>query len=87
MRSVIRLGDPTSHGGVVVSATGNFSIMDRQVARQGDLCICPRRGHGNCVIVQGDPDWTIGGRAVALEGHLTSCGAVLISTLSNLERG
>ena len=38
MKKVIRLGDPTSHGGSVVSAAPNFSIMDVQVARIGDHC-------------------------------------------------
>jgi uncharacterized Zn-binding protein involved in type VI secretion len=87
MKRVIRLGDPTSHGGAVTSAAANVSIMDVPVARVGDTCSCPRKGHSGCTIVQGDPDWSIEGRAVALEGHLTSCGAELISTLPNLQRG
>jgi uncharacterized Zn-binding protein involved in type VI secretion len=87
MKKVIRLGDPTSHGGSVVSAAPNFSIMDVQVARVGDHCTCPKPGHSGCVIVEGDPGWVINGRAVALEGHMTSCGASLISTLGNVTRG
>lgn len=87
MKKVIRLGDPTSHGGSVVSAAPNFSMMGVRVARIGDHCTCPKPGHGGCVIVEGDPGWIIDGRAVALEGHLTSCGASLISTLGNVERG
>jgi uncharacterized Zn-binding protein involved in type VI secretion len=87
MPSVIRLGDPTSHGGKVVSATGNLNIMGIDVARLGDKCTCPRPGHSNCTIAEGDPDWTIDGIPVALEGHKTSCGATLISTLGNLDRG
>lgn len=86
MRRVIRLGDPTSHGGSVVSAAGNYSIMSKAVARMGDSCTCPMLGHNSCVIVEGDPSWTIDGRAVALEGHKTSCGAELISTCSQLGR-
>lgn len=87
MKGVIRLGDPTSHGGKVVSATANLDIMGKDVARLGDKCTCPRPGHNNCTIVEGDPNWTIDGVPVALEGHKTSCGATLISTLGNLERG
>jgi uncharacterized Zn-binding protein involved in type VI secretion len=83
---VIRIGDPTSHGGKVVSASGNFSMFDKQVARVGDVCTCPRRGHSNCKIVEGDPTWTIDGKNVALEGHKTSCGATLISTLGSVTR-
>lgn len=87
MKRVIRLGDPTSHGGAVTSAAANFSIMGVSVARVGDSCSCPRKGHSGCTIAEGDPHWRIEGRAVALEGHLTSCGAELMSTLPNLQRG
>ena len=45
MRLVIRLGDPTSHGGKVASAAGNFNIMGKNVARLGDVCTCPIPGH------------------------------------------
>lgn len=83
---VIRLGDPTSHGGQVVSAASNFDMFGKQVARIGDKVTCPQKGHGVCTIVEGDPTWTIDGRNVALEGHKTSCGAVLISTLPNVHR-
>lgn len=86
MPGVIRLGDPTSHGGRVVSATGKLNIMGKDVARLGDVCTCPKKGHDKCVIVEGDTTWSIDGVPVALEGHKTSCGATLISTLGNLER-
>ena len=87
MKGVIRLGDPTSHNGTVTSAADDYSIMGKGVARVGDTCSCPKRGHNNCTIAEGDPNWTIGGRAVALEGHKTTCGAVLITTLGSLGRG
>lgn len=87
MKRVIRLGDPTSHGGRVVSAAASYSVMGKGIARVGDQVSCPERGHATAVIVEGDPDWVIDGRAVALEGHRTSCGATLISTLPDLSRG
>ncbi len=86
MRRVIRLGDKTTHGGEVVSAADNYSIMGKAVARMGDMATCPRKGHGTCEIVEGDPTWTINGRNVALEGHKLKCGAELISSLGNLSR-
>jgi uncharacterized Zn-binding protein involved in type VI secretion len=88
MKRVIRLGDPHSHGGVVqrVGATQS-DVMGKPLARVGDVCVCPLKGHQRCVIVEGDPHWTIDGIPVALEGHRTSCGASLISTLPNLGRG
>ena len=86
MRKVIRLGDPTTHGGAVVSAASNYSMDGIPVARMGDVCTCPIPGHSGCTIVEGDPAWTVGGIPVALEGHLTSCGAALISTFGRLGR-
>lgn len=85
-KHVIRLGDPTTHGGVVVSATGHFEMLGKPVARLGDKVTCPILGHGGCTIAEGDPLWSIDGIPVALEGHKTSCGASLISTLPNVTR-
>lgn len=85
-KHVIRLGDPTTHGGVVVSASSDTKMFGKEVACLGDHVTCPIKGHGSCVIAEGDPTWTIDGRHVALEGHKTSCGASLISTLENVTR-
>lgn len=80
MRGVIRLNDPTSHGGRVISASGSHTVLGLGVARQGDRCTCPLKGHSGCVIAEGDPAVLIDGRPVAFEGHKTSCGATLLST-------
>lgn len=84
MKNVIRIGDPTTHGGRVVSAASNYSAFGKPVARVGDQCVCPIPGHQVCFIVEGDSSWTIDGRAVALDGCKTSCGASLISTLGQV---
>jgi len=81
MKGVIRLGDATSHGGKVVAASGKAFVHGIAVARQGDACICPIKGHSNCVIAQGDPLVREGGIPVAFDGHKTSCGATLISSV------
>lgn len=86
MSRVIRLGDPTTHGGKVVSAAPCSSAGDIPIARLGDKVTCPIPGHGTTTIVEGDPNWLIDGIPVALEGHKTSCGASLISTLPTLDR-
>ena len=87
MRRVIRLNDPTSHGGMVITAASNSTVMGVAVARKGDRCFCPIQGHQQCVIAEGDPKVTIDGVPVAFEGHATSCGARLISTVPNSGRG
>ncbi|OQS47811.1 hypothetical protein B0T49_12780 [Chromobacterium violaceum] len=86
MKKVIRIGDPTDHGGNVTSATSTTSFFGKNVAVVGDSVSCPQQGHTNCVIVEGDPSWSIDGKAVALEGHKVSCGATLISTLGPVNR-
>jgi uncharacterized Zn-binding protein involved in type VI secretion len=80
MKAVIRLGDATSHGGKVVAASGLAQVHGITVARQGDACMCPVKGHSPCVIAEGDPQVLLGGVPVAFEGHKTSCGATLVSS-------
>ncbi|MBB5020133.1 putative Zn-binding protein involved in type VI secretion [Chitinivorax tropicus] len=82
MKGVIRLGDPTSHGGQVISASSRSLVRGKVVARVGDVCSCPIPGHGGCVIVEGHPHHLIDGIPVAYEGHHTSCGATLIASIS-----
>jgi uncharacterized Zn-binding protein involved in type VI secretion len=82
MAQVIRLNDPTSHGGIVVGVTSTSCIVSGlPVARVGDPVVCPIHGPG--VIVQGESRHVIDGIPVAYDGHKTSCGASLISTVSN----
>jgi uncharacterized Zn-binding protein involved in type VI secretion len=81
MKGVIRLGDATSHGGKVTAASGTASVNGIAVARKGDACACPVNGHSSCVIAEGDPNVLEGGIPVAFDGHKTSCGATLISSV------
>jgi uncharacterized Zn-binding protein involved in type VI secretion len=78
MPKVIRLNDPTSHGGKVVDvAARHFTVAGLPVARVGDKTSCPVHGPGT--IVEGESRHTISGVPVAYEGHKTSCGATLIA--------
>ncbi|WP_332876692.1 PAAR domain-containing protein [Massilia sp. S19_KUP03_FR1] len=83
MANVIRLGDPTSHGGLVVDCCAtSVKAGGKPMAVVGDKVICPVRGHTNCTIATGNARHRIDGKAVAYEGDTTSCGAVLQSTYS-----
>ncbi|MES2297043.1 MAG: PAAR domain-containing protein [Pseudomonadota bacterium] len=87
MRNVIRLGDPTSHGGKVISTRAvHFRVEGIPVACVGDVCSCPVPGHGNCTIASGSEIHRINGIRLAFEDDVTSCGAKLIPTLSNFHR-
>jgi uncharacterized Zn-binding protein involved in type VI secretion len=86
MPQVIRLGDPTSHGGKVISASASDYLVDGiAVVCVGDLCSCPIPGHGVTNVVEGDADYIVEGKAVALAGHMTGCGAALISTTGDYD--
>ena len=75
-RSVIRLGDPGSHGGTVVSGSPKLSANGIPVARVGDTYACPI--HGSNPISSGSPDTLDDGRPIARVGDSTSCGATLM---------
>jgi uncharacterized Zn-binding protein involved in type VI secretion len=78
------LGDYTTHGGTVVSANGMQNMYGKPQAVVGDHCTCPL--HGPCVIVEGAPEITFNGKPTAWQGHMTSCGATLISSLAEVSR-
>ncbi len=87
MPKIILLGDPTDHGGKVTgSSAPRFTVGGKPVALKGDPCSCPKHGHNNCIIAEGDPHDTYHGTPVAYEGHRTSCGARLIATVTHCSK-
>lgn len=78
-KPIIRLGDPTSHGGVVIEAFPTLNIYGKPAAGIGHLVSCPKC-KGSFPIVAGASNSTFMGKNIALEGMLTACGAVLIAT-------
>jgi len=82
-RPFILLGDKTSHGGVVISASETSDCDGKGIARVGDRVTCPQRGHGSVTtIVTGDPTAIIDGQPAARHGDTTACGATLIASQS-----
>lgn len=82
-RPFILLGDKTSHGGVVISASESSDCNGKGIARVGDKVTCPKKGHGRVTtIATGDPTAIIDGRPAARHGDLTACGASLIASQS-----
>lgn len=84
---IVRLGDQTSHGGVVISASDTHTIGGIGIARVGDTVSCPQTGHGVNKIVEGAGTYTIGGREVALHGHRCECGCTLRASHSIATHG
>lgn len=79
-RGVIRLGDKTTHDGVVISASDSFTVLGKTVALEGDMASCPRC-HGNFAIQPVASTRKHHGKAVAYHGDPTACGATLISSV------
>ena len=76
-RPQARLGDLSSHCGVIITAARRTFVNGRPAARLGDLHICPI--HGVTPIVTGDSDTLIEGRPSARIGDLAACGAVIVT--------
>ena len=78
-RGVIRLGDPTDHGGKVTTAFRELGVLGIAVAGESCLAWCPRcQGEFRLIPSAGRRHH---GRSIAYDGDLTECGARLISTL------
>ena len=76
-RPQARLGDLSSHFGVIITAAMRTYVNGRPAARLGDLHLCPF--HGITPIVTGDTDTIIEGQPSARIGDLTACGAVIVT--------
>ena len=82
MKGVIRMGDPTSHGGQVIGQERPAKVQGRSVSLKGDRVSCPVPGHQDCFIATIKRPGTVmvDGVDVAMHGDLASCGAALQST-------
>lgn len=76
---IIRLGDPTSHGGKVIEGSPADICDGKPIAFIGHQTFCPQC-KGTFPIIDGAPTTTFYGKGVALAGMKTACGAVLIAT-------
>lgn len=79
-RGVIRLGDTTSHGGKVISASSTFLVLGKNVACDGDEVFCPKC-RGVFKISVGNSDREHQGKKVAYQDDKAACGAALVSSI------
>lgn len=73
-----RLGDPSDHGGVIITASPNVLANDIPVARLGDLHACPIHGHGVTPIGPGSPTVMTDDLPTLRVGDTAGCGATII---------
>ena len=79
MKEIIRVGDATNHGGVVLNGFGQTNLNGRPIAGVGHMVTCPKC-KGIFPIVEGSGHFRVEGTPVALDGMKTACGASLISS-------
>jgi uncharacterized Zn-binding protein involved in type VI secretion len=79
MKDVIRLGDLTTHGGVVLQAFSHTDLNGKPIAGVGHNVSCPLC-KGIFPIAEGSSTYAVDGIPVALDGMKTACGATLIAS-------
>lgn len=79
MKDLIRLGDTTTHGGIVLEAFPQTDLNGKPIAGVGHKVSCPLC-KGVFPIAEGSNTYTVSDIPVALDGMKTACGAVLIAS-------
>ena len=78
-KGFVLLGDKTTHGGAVISASSTMIVNGKPVALVGDKVSCPFPGHGTIAISEGAPEWSSEGKAIVGDGCKCQCGCQVIS--------
>ena len=76
---VILKGDKTTHGGTVLEGFEQVTCLEIPVAGIGHKVACPMC-KGIFPIMEGTPQISFSGVAVAVEGMETACGAKLMAS-------
>ena len=79
-KGFVLLGDKTTHGGDVISASSTMIVNAKKVALIGDKISCPKDGHGINSIIEGSSEWISDGKAVVVDGCRCECGCQVISS-------
>ncbi len=79
LKKLIRKGDTTTHGGIVIEGNTETCILGKEAACIGHMVYCPKC-HGVYPIIEGVSGLSLFGDGVAVEGMKTACGAQLISS-------
>lgn len=87
MPGVARLGDPSNHGGSIITASSNVFINGKGVARHGDLHSCPLEGHGVTAMNSSATTKVNGQPVVRIGIDYAGCGAVIVSGSPNTNAG
>lgn len=81
---VVVLGDATSHGGKVTSASSSLEMSGKNAALLNDTVSCPE--HGSNKIIESDVSaYEENGRGIVIHNCKTQCGASVIASMQDME--
>lgn len=86
MAIVARVGDPNSHGGVILTGSTDKLSNGVPTAILSSQCSCPIHGTNTIVEV---PQYTVltDGSITAVYGSVMECGAIIIIGSENIQVG
>jgi uncharacterized Zn-binding protein involved in type VI secretion len=76
MAEIVRIGDTSSHGGTMTTATGRFIVNGKQVCVNSNIHSCPILGHGDTAVTS-NGSLNSNGESVIFTGCVAGCGAVI----------
>jgi uncharacterized Zn-binding protein involved in type VI secretion len=74
-KQVARLGDTSTHGGTITSASSVAFADGRGIARNGDTFFCPI--HQTRTLIANQSTMMVDGRPAITVGASVSCGAII----------
>ncbi len=87
MTGIARLGDTSSHGGQIISASADNVMVDSLPSVvTGDQHSCPIPGHGVTALT-GTSSVTVAGKKLVKIGDQAGCGAVIIKGSTDCNSG
>lgn len=84
-KNVVRLGDKTTHGGQVITASSSTIIEGKPAALLGDIVSCPYKGHGDNKIISGASTCFSDGKPMVLDDARCECGCRIIASIRSAE--
>ncbi len=77
--NIVKLGDSSDHGGVMIQANGGFTVDGTAGCVSGDMHQCPIKGHGVTPVTGNSID-TGNGKPILKTGDKAGCGAAVTGT-------
>lgn len=82
MKAPVLLGDATSHGGKVITASSTFDIGGRPAALLYDIVSCPE--HGDNPIIEAGDGLIDEDRPTVVDRCRTRCGSYVIASTAEV---